>query len=240
MDVAGPSCPKPSSTSSTQIKLRKTRTVTVDDWGYDNWLQYESHDGFVTKVWCSYCRKRQNDEQFQQAIHSGQKQICDLDAYAVGTSNVKKDTAKSHSTSKSHLAFIRATMKSKKDSAMLQQLTARMNTKTKEKMCKLFDIAYTVAYCEQPFTLYKTLVSVERKHGVDLGSPSTYCNAVACRTFIGHIACTMMSEFQKLFDEDNFYCSLLFDGSSDKSQSEKEVISVKVIDNGVPKIKLLG
>ena len=38
----------------------------------------------------------------------------------------------------------------------------------------------------------------------------------------------------------SFYCSLLFDGSSDKSQSEKEVVSIKIIENGDPKIKLLG
>lgn len=221
---------------TTGSSLRRTRPVTVDGWGYD-WLQYESRDGVVTKVWCSVCRHHQVDQQVQPAISPGQKQICDLDAYTVGTSNIKKDTAKAHSTSKCHLAAVRAKNPEKKESLMHQQITA-LTTKTMNKMCKLFDIAYTVAYCEQPFTLYRGLVSLERKHGVELGT--TYCNDMACRAFIGHIAGTMMSDLQGLFNTDNFYCSILFDGSSDKSQSEKEVISIKFIEDGVPKIKLLG
>ena len=51
-------------------------------------------------------------------------------------------------------------------------------------MMKLFDIAYTVAYTEQLFSLFKTLVAVERKHGVELGI--TYHNSKACRLFIEH------------------------------------------------------
>ena len=183
------------------------------------------------------CRYHQIDQQVQPAISPGQKQICDLDAYTVGTSNIKKDTTQAHSTSKTHLAAVRAKHPPKKESVMHQQLTA-LNTKTMNKMCKLFDIAYTVAYCEQLFTLYRTLVSVERKHGVELGT--TYCNDMACRAFISHIAGTMLSDLQRRFNEDNFYCSILFDGSSDKSQSEKEVISIKFIEDGVQKIKLLG
>ena len=232
-DDAGPS---QTSQKSPASNARKTKSVTVDGWGYD-WLEYESRDGLVTEVWCTACRSHHDDRNTQQYIHSGQAQICDLDAYVVGTSNVKKDTAKSHSISKSHLAALKAKKTPNKDSVMIQQLQA-MNAGTKEKMCKLFDIAYTIAYCELPFTMYKTLVSVERKHGVQLGS--TYCNAIACRSFIGHIGGNMIEKLQELFREDTFYCSLLFDGSSDKSQSEKEVISIKLIENGVPKIKLLG
>ncbi|KAK1897936.1 Zinc finger protein 862 [Dissostichus eleginoides] len=105
-------------------------------------------------------------------------------------------------------------------------------------MCKLFDIAYTVAYCGQPFRLFKTLVSVERKHGVELGV--TYHNSRACRIFIEHIAGTMSDHLHALVKHKPFYCSLLFDGSMDKSTSEKEVVSIKLIENGTPRIRLLG
>ncbi|KAJ8036990.1 hypothetical protein HOLleu_17688 [Holothuria leucospilota] len=37
-----------------------------------------------------------------------------------------------------------------------------------------------------------------------------------------------------------FYCSLLFDGRTDKSLSEKEIIIIKYLDEGVPTIKLLS
>ncbi|XP_041460908.1 uncharacterized protein LOC121412062 [Lytechinus variegatus] len=68
----------------------------------------------------------------------------------------------------------------------------------------------------------------------------TYVNDVAWRTFIHHIAATMREDLERLFQQELLYFSLLFDGSTDKSISEKEVVSIKLIENGIPKIKLLG
>ncbi|KAJ8369379.1 hypothetical protein SKAU_G00094070 [Synaphobranchus kaupii] len=67
--------------------------------------------------------------------------------------------------------------------------------------------------------LYKTLVSLERKHGVELGV--TYHNNKACHIFIEHIAGSMRDS-QAAIRCEPFYCSLLFDGSTDKGISEKE------------------
>eukprot|EP00057_Strongylocentrotus_purpuratus_P007735 XP_011662209.1 PREDICTED: uncharacterized protein LOC105437382 [Strongylocentrotus purpuratus] len=170
-------------------------------------------------------------------MHPGQAQICDNDAYIVGTSNVKKDTSKSHSRSKFHLSAVQATLPLVEKSKLAQQFQT-MQDRTKAKMSKLFDIAYMVAHCEQPFTMYKQFVLLEKKHGVDLGV--TYINDAACRTFIHHIAATIREDLEKLFGQEPFYFSLLFDGSTDKSISEKEVVSIKLIEDGIPKIKVLG
>ncbi|XP_044199831.1 uncharacterized protein LOC122975451 [Thunnus albacares] len=105
-------------------------------------------------------------------------------------------------------------------------------------MCRLFYIAYTVAYCEQAFSLFKILVSVERKHGLELRM--TCHNSKACRIVIELIAATMRDNLHALVKCEPFYCSLIFDGSTNKGTSEEEVVSVKLIEHGTPRIRLLS
>ncbi|KAK1887628.1 E3 SUMO-protein ligase KIAA1586 [Dissostichus eleginoides] len=50
----------------------------------------------------------------------------------------------------------------------------------------------------------------------------------------------MKDQLHDLVKKKPLYCSLLFDGSTDKTTTEKEVISIKVIENGTPRIRLLG
>ncbi|KAI4830516.1 hypothetical protein KUCAC02_002144 [Chaenocephalus aceratus] len=50
----------------------------------------------------------------------------------------------------------------------------------------------------------------------------------------------MKDQLHDLVKKKPFYCSLLFDGSTDKTTTEKEVISIKVIENVTPRIRLLG
>ena len=52
------------------------------------------------------------------------------------------------------------------------------------------------------------------------------------------IGATLVDDLKLLFEKEPFYCSLLFDGSYD--MTEKEAISIKVMENGVPKIFSLG
>ena len=166
-------------------------------------------------MWCKV--RKQYKHQTGGAISSGQSQLCDLDAFVEGTTNIKRDTATSHNGSQMHKAAVKAAQQAVAEESgsapvIVRQLTV-MSDAAKDKMVKLFDIAYTVAKCEQPFTLFPTLVAMEKRHGVLLGD--TYQNDVACPNFVGHIAGSMKEDLQKSFDEEPFYCSLLFDGSTD-------------------------
>lgn len=237
--------------ASSSKSSRKTKTATVQGWGYD-WLEYTectSQAGVVQKMWCRLCRKYKDKVTSTVSSNPGQSQLCDLDAFVVGTCNIKKDTAKCHSQSKIHLEARKAEKESTtgRKSTVAEQLQ-EMGQTVMTKMVKLFDIAYTIGKSELPFTLYPTLISMEKRAGVDLGV--TYQNDKSCREFIGHIAGNMREKTTALFhdrvDEDSqelqepFYCSVLFDGSTDKSTEEKEMISIKVIEDGRPKIKFLG
>ena len=66
----------------------------------------------------------------------------------------------------------------------------KLTDETHQKLCRLMDWAYTVAYCEQPFTVFATLLNIEKKHGVNLGQ--TYANDKACQDIIGEIGGEMV------------------------------------------------
>ena len=57
-----------------------------------------------------------------------------------------------------------------------------------------------MAYCEQPFTVFATLLSIEKKHVVNLGQ--TYANDKACQNFIGEIGGDMVDSLQELFKQE--------------------------------------
>ncbi|CAM4674837.1 unnamed protein product [Leuciscus chuanchicus] len=149
-------------------KLRKATPHTVDSWGFD-WLRYEVKNNMITKVWCCICRDyysktpKSTTQCPERPIHSEQ--------YITGTANIKKDTANHHGKSKSHNAAFQALTTPLPEVSDTVQPLQRLNDRTKDKMLKLFDIAYNTAYSEQPFRQFRTSVGMEKKHGVDGQKP---------------------------------------------------------------------
>ena len=123
-------------------------------------------------------------------------QLSDLDAYIRGTSNVKKDTVKCHEKSNNHLHSLKASLV-KTEVPAIQRSFITLDEEVHKKICKLMDSAYTVAYCEQPFTVFQILLSVAKKHGVNLGQ--TYMNDKACQHFISEIGGVVADDLQALF-----------------------------------------
>ncbi|KAJ8412699.1 hypothetical protein AAFF_G00116500 [Aldrovandia affinis] len=68
----------------------------------------------------------------------------------------------------------------------------RMDAAIKEKMVKLFNIAYFIAKEEASFTMFPKLVALHQMNGLDLGS--TYSNDQACRIFITAIGSCFFEE----------------------------------------------
>ena len=70
-----------------------------------------------------------------------------------------------------------------------------------------------------------------------------HINDKACRGFIDTIGETMVDNLDTDIlgqHKGPLYFSLLFDGSADKAFSEKEIVTVKVLNNGLPEMRLLG
>ena len=158
----------------------------------------------------------------------------DTEAYIVGMHTVKKNNAQDHTKSAGHIAAIKA-MKQKEINAKtplaqtpIVKAVTLMDTQTEQRMCRLFDIAYTIAFEELPFTYYPLLIKLEQKHGMDLGV--RYANDKACASFVGEINEHLTKDLYIVSSLKPFYFALLFDGSNDKAANEKEVTSIRYVD----------
>lgn len=78
----------------------------------------------------------------------------------------------------------------------------------------------------------------EAKHGCDMGS--RYMNDKECHNFIMAIGETLIDDLKESLLHRPMYCSILFDGSSDKTLFENEAVTVKLVHNGEPTFKLVG
>lgn len=104
-------------------------------------------------------------------------------------------------------------------------------------MVKLFDIAYHLGKNELPFSLFPAIVNLEKRRAVDLGS--TYSNSIQAKVFSQYIAEDIrQSNVSKLTA--SRYISILVDGSTDRSQKEKELLYAKFLDDGVPRMCYVG
>lgn len=99
----------------------------------------------------------------------------------------------------------------------------------KEKLLKLFNIAYYVAKEEEPFIKYPVLVGLHFKNGLHLGN--TYKNDHACGTFIQNIAQTMTDDLEDRIKLARFF-SVMSD--VDRSVQDQEIIYITFVDNGLP------
>ena len=226
-DVTGKPAMSPS------VKLQ----TWVDHDKFD-WIAFKkTSDGLlVEQIWCSVCREEYGQDSCARKEVYGQVQVTDFDAYVTGTK--KKDTVRSHHTSKSHKKAAERKSARENPGRLVQQLK-KIDDAAQYHMEKLFNWAYVVAKSELPFTIVHILVETEAKNGSDMGT--RYRNDKACHEFICSIGDVLKNDLIPLFQSSKpFYYSLLFDGSTDKSLSEKEVISIKVLEDGEPKFKLLG
>ena len=87
---------------SPSVKVQTVQTW-VDHDKFD-WIAFKkTSDGLlVEQIWCSVCREEYGEYSCARKEVDGQVQVTDFDAYVTGTKKYKKDTVRSHHTSKSH------------------------------------------------------------------------------------------------------------------------------------------
>ncbi|XP_063970390.1 zinc finger protein 862-like [Lytechinus pictus] len=113
----------------------------------------------------------------------------------------------------------------------------KMDSQLHNRMIKLFDISYHLVKHDLPFAYFPSLISLEKRHGVDLGN--TYANPIQAQVFTGFLA----EDVRFKGDEDirkARYISVLIDGSTDKSTIENEVLYIKYLQDEMPCMKFLG
>ena len=97
-----------------------------------------------------------------------------------------------------------------------------------EQLKKKFKLAYFVAKKKKlPSTMYEDLVTLEKHHGVDIGE--VYENRIECDNFIDYPGEYLSKTLENDLSEVHFY-SVLTDGTTDCSVTEKELLYVLYFD----------
>lgn len=122
----------------------------------------------------------------------------------LGTSTFRKDTLLFHWKSQSHTKCaerqsVKLKSKTSKGSHLVGQIVEcvkRMDNNLAEKCGKLFNTVYFVCKQEMPFTSYPTLIALQEKNGLDVGS--FYRSDNACRRYI-HVYHYIVITFSSFF-----------------------------------------
>ena len=196
------------------------------------WLKHEDNGkGEVIQMNCSICT------QFQKQIQHNRDFS---DAWIKGTYNLRLSNAADHSATKCHQHAYRLYVKDLNSSGervdnlhdpfqpdanqqTLRDNVTKLSKVQEEQAIKKFEIAYFVPKKELPFTIYEDLVKLEKYHGVDVGD--VYTTRKQCGEFIDVHGEYIASELKEYLTKAKFY-SVLTDGSTDSSITEKEVVYV--------------
>ncbi|KAG5273476.1 hypothetical protein AALO_G00151730 [Alosa alosa] len=181
---------------------------------------FAEYDADVKMMYCSTCRS-------VPAKANGNALFI-----GVNGNKIRVRTLKSHLATSAHIDCENALkVQVNPDKAPLPSCLQRMDKDVKEKMLKLFNIAYYVAKEEEPFTKFPKLVDLHLKNGLNFGN--TYKNDHSCSTFIQSIAQTMSDELKDKIKSARFF-SIITDGSVDRSVQDQEIIYITFLDNGLP------
>ena len=110
-----------------------------------------------------------------------------------------------------------------------------MEKGTEEKMMKIFRTAFHVAFYEKPFTEFPWLLELQECNGLLVGD--TYKNDKQCKLFLEHIAGIYHADLKKSLISSDFcsdFFSVLCDSSTDRSETEKEIVYIRVMSDGYP------
>ena len=104
-------------------------------------------------------------------------------------------------------------------STPIGRAVASASSEQKDRVSRLFDMAYMISREEMPFTKFPAIVELDKRHGVCLGQ--TYHTEHKCQEFASIIGETMSDDVVEALRSCR-YMSVLIDGSTDSSVAEKE------------------
>ncbi|XP_014669372.1 PREDICTED: uncharacterized protein LOC106810507 [Priapulus caudatus] len=108
----------------------------------------------------------------------------------------------------------------------------KLNEDQLQKLSVCFRSAYWIAKNELPFTLYPSVLELQQVNGVELAA--SYKTDNACRRFMPFIYKDLQSVSEDVLNQSRVL-SIMFDGATDVSVCENELVYARVIEDGVPK-----
>lgn len=198
---------------------------TVGKWvKFHPWLKYEGTEQ-ANRIWCDLCLRHEDRikylRNFNRSMIEG----------ATGE-QIKKDQVDKHAKSLMHLKALDLDLKPGtldeiyKETPLGRSITIQ-ESGHREKVKKLFDITYLVCQEEMSFMKFPRLLELEKRHGVDLGE--AYATDKKCQEFTTIIGSLLQETLIESLKNSNFL-TILTDGSTDVSNSEKELIYVMYLN----------
>lgn len=158
----------------------------------------------------------------------------------MGSKNVKKESVKYHTLSASHENAVKAKLAKEKEDrhepSSLELGFQRMDSNTIEKMEKLFRSAFYLVIKERPYSDFPDVLELQALNGVEIGE--TYRNEKAGKEFVSQIGGVYHDNLKELLRNADYF-SVYCDGSTNRTESEKEIVMVRVLEDFYPKVKYL-
>jgi hypothetical protein len=158
-------------------------------------------------------------------------------AFRDGCSSFRIEIIKSHETSDQHKnAVISEAVSNLPPRARpMERILINMEESDKAQMIILFKTVYHLCRLGRPFTDFEKEINFLKS--IDVKVSETYANDKQCRAFMDYIAEDIKSNMKKLYDKQFF--AILSDGSTDKSNTQQEIIYIRFIQEGLPVTRFL-
>ncbi len=154
-----------------------------------------------------------------------------------GSTSFRIDTIRTHWASKGHLKCDSAYRLHKEgvmEKGPMDDVMQRLGEENREVLVKLFNTVYFILQEEMPFTSLPRLIKLQQKNGSALDRLISYCSDQACRRIAIHIAEQLREEMMEGVRNAKFL-SLCYDGATDVSVAELEVIYIRYLNtHGTP------
>lgn len=203
-----------------------------------SWLRCHTdrhRSDLVNSLWCEVCTK------YESSIWSLKNFSR---AWLTGSLNQRTSNIVSHAESEQHKIAMRTwraeqVAKSRESLASYAPIAKslhRMKVSEHEKMRKKFDLCYLLAKENIAFRKYPSLVQLEKRHGVDMGT--SYLTKASTKDFIHYIAESQRLTFRHTLKDIMFY-SIAIDGSTDAGNIEDELVMIQygLIDDKARRVK---
>jgi len=218
--------------SSSKAPKRQISYTTFQKWQvqYNNehktltWLRCDKDTGdarVVSLLWCEVCRRYERKICSQKNFSKG---------WIDGSGNHRTSNVVDHATSSQHKAAMEClkfdqAKKSQQSLAAVAPIVSsltKLDTVSRERLRRKFDISFVMAKEGLPFTKYAPLYELEARHEVDLGL--SYNNDVSAKCFTHYIAESQRKAHKKFAEESVSFFSFLMDGTTDVSKTEDEAV----------------
>ena len=184
-------------------------------------LQYDGDVGMTCKYCCQY------------------KELAGPTVFITGSKTFRKTGIISHWESPKHLLAANAAANLLEGQGPMDRIIQKLGQQNKQLIIKLFNTAYFVIHHEMPFTSFPDMLSLQIKNGSDLKRLISYSTDMACRRFTAYIVKALREPIIQSIANVNVL-SIMFDGATDSSVSEVEIIYCRFLEHGQPRDVLVG